>query len=90
MSIGLAVKDQHIVKVDKCIIEVEKCIIDLEKHINVLNMELDEVKRGVEVAFAISFNEAMKQAKHFFIDNELNFNLLYSSKILEDITSQDG
>ena len=83
MNANLVAKDQRIV-------ELDKCLANLEKYISRLNLELNEAKGIVEDAFPTSFGEARKQAKHFFVDKKLNFDLFDSSEFLDDIINQDG
>ena len=83
MSIGIATKDQ-------CIVGMYKHLANLEGQISKLDLELDEAKRIVKDAFILSFDEVMKQAKHFFVDKGLNFDLLVTFEFLEDMINQDG
>ena len=64
----------------------------LAKHFfaNGLNLKFNEGKEFVVDAFAIRFNEAMKLAKHFFTNKGLDFEVLNSSRFLEDMLSHDS
>ena len=50
-----------------------------------LNLKLKKSKLIIIDTFQSSFKEAMRQSKHFFTNNELNFDLLDLSRFLEDI-----
>ena len=77
MNVSMKGKDQRIAKMN-------------EQQFSRLNLKLDEAKGIIEDAFQVGFHEVMRQAKHFFSNKELNFDLLDSSKFLEDILGLGG
>ena len=74
---------------DKQITEMENSIVDLNDWFHRLSLELDEVKSIIVYVFQLGFHNFVWQSKHFFVDKELNFDLLDSSRFLEDIISDN-
>ena len=52
------------------------------------SQQLTKDKSVAEHTYALSFENATDQVKYFFVDKELDFNLLDSSKFLRDMLSE--
>ena len=77
-TVLLVSKDLHIE-------ETNEDLTDLRRQLEKQDQGLNQEKAIVLDTFQLGFCEAEKQAKHFFADEELNFNLLDSSRFPGDI-----
>ena len=66
-------------------ISKDKHIILLNWNIEGLNRDLNEVQQTMERVFAFGFNTTMGEAKYFFPNHVLNFDLFYLSKFMDEI-----
>ena len=48
-----------------------------------------EAKKLTEKTYVTGWDNAVKQAKYFFTENRLNFNVLNSSKFLEEMLGEE-
>ena len=65
---------------DNWIDEMKRNIDNLNDKFGKLSLELDKVKLIVIDAFKSVYKKVVRQSKHFFINKELDFDLLNSTK----------
>ena len=67
----------------------DRRMADLKGYTNSLSQELSQAKLVAERSYVFGFHIAKYQAKHFFVDKELKFNLLDPSRFMSNILSEE-
>ena len=68
----------------------DRKILDLNNEKEALTSQVFKAKKLIEKTYVTSWDNTVKQAKYFFVENKLNFDVLNSSKFLEEMLGEEA